>query len=792
MKHGKNRSRIPCGTEKRREHGQAVNGSCRLSVLLCAVLLCSGLLAACGRQGGQESQQAAEEQASVVEPEAEPEIPKEPTDWNRGGYEMPRTMVGDLDWRCLDSCRLETPEPDFSYVEAKVVFDSCDSLGSDFYVLREYDLGEEENGRYRLYWLDGETRESHCAVPFWEETHPELRIGGISAVGDHQLALYGVSFGETRQTFLLRWDLDSGEGSILELTQAEAQVGEWHMFWADRDGYVYLTGYPDAAGVYILGEGETPGQAELLRTLPAEMGKESPVYLYCRLPDGTPLMCLDKKVLHVDMDSGEVKELATLTNYTYQTGCVNDSGAIYMMWGTQAVLWDAAAGELNCIAELKGYGYNYQGKHACIGVDEAGNLMAMTEKDGQIDILYFGPKDETEGTLRLANLWYNNGDVGEAAAAYSMAHPDCRIAYEADWENNEGFCQRIMAQMTAGDGPDLLFVHAEDMERLNGKKLLADLSDVLEEETRRQLFAGILTAGERNGRLAGLPAGINGVSMITTDGNWQKESWTLPEAVELWGQRRGQGAWRFLPERWSQQEMLEYMVLTELANSPFIDWENHTCDFESDLFRQVLEMIAERPVREHTNLDIEEEYETAAKVADGVYLADVIYGGGLSVYACLMEYYRGEARLVGLPAGNGSGNVLKCYGFLVVNAKSEHLEEAMDFLGFYYGKEFQSGVQSNVLRKDVLRERVVPCEGDKESEIDTATNVIVPLKKDGTSYVEDYIAFMDSCRAELLGTEAVRAIIQEEAESYFERVQTVEQTVRNIQNRVQLYLEENK
>ena len=51
---------------------------------------------------------------------------------------------------------------------------------------------------------------------------------------------------------------------------------------------------------------------------------------------------------------------------------------------------------------------------------------------------------------------------------------------------------------------------------------------------------------------------------------------------------------------------------------------------------------------------------------------------------------------------------------------------------------------------------------------------------------------MDSCRAELWGTEAVKAIIQEEAEVYFERSQTAEQTARNIQNRVQLYLEENK
>ena len=65
-----------------------------------------------------------------------------------------------------------------------------------------------------------------------------------------------------------------------------------------------------------------------------------------------------------------------------------------------------------------------------------------------------------------------------------MEHFPVQIAYDAGRENNEGFYQRIIAQMSAGEGPDLLFVHAEDMERLNGKQFLADLSGVLEEETQ--------------------------------------------------------------------------------------------------------------------------------------------------------------------------------------------------------------------------------------------------------------------------------------------------------------------
>lgn len=308
------------------------------------------------------------------------------------------------------------------------------------------------------------------------------------------------------------------------------------------------------------------------------------------------------------------------------------------------------------------------------------------------------------------------------------------------------------------------------MDRLSARGLLADLGGVLEEDTRRQLYAGVMTAGIRDGKLAGLPAAVSGVSMVTVDDNWPGDTWTLSEVVELWQQRKGQGAWRFLPQRWSQEEMLDYLVLSDMSDSPFMDWENGTCDFENDLFRQVLQMIGERPVREHTNLDEDEEYETARQVMDGVYLADVVYGD------TWMEYYGGEAHLVGFPSESGNGNMLKCYGFLVVNAKTEHWEEVVDFLRYMYSKEFQKMNPQYLVRKDVLRERMTAedqTEGDK------------------SSYVDEYIAFMDKCRAEIRDTTDIVNIISEEANAYFQNIQDVDNTVRVIQNRVQLYLKEN-
>ncbi|MDE6675669.1 MAG: hypothetical protein K2K19_12825 [Acetatifactor sp.] len=274
--------------------------------------------------------------------------------------------------------------------------------------------------------------------------------------------------------------------------------------------------------------------------------------------------------------------------------------------------------------------------------------------------------------------------------------------------------------------------------------------------------------------------------------NWPGDTWTLSEAAALWRQRKGQGAWRFMPLRWSQDEMLEYLVLSDMSNSPFVDWESGTCDFESDLFRQVLEMIGERPVLEHTNLDIDEEYETAQQVMEGVYLADERSVHDIVSYTNVMDYYGGSVRFVGFPTESGNGNMLRCYGFLVVNAQTEHWEEVVDFLRYMYSKEFQSQNPRYLLRKDVLRENMIPNGADEKSETFTLTGDMVPLKRDGSSYIEDYIAFMDSCRAETRNTEAIENIIREETGAYFQNIQNLDNTVRIIQNRVQLYLNENR
>lgn len=775
----------------------------RMLAKLCAGILAVILLTGCGAGegavspgetiGDQGISVSPEGSGAGLETEAAQEETWEPVDWMQGGFQMPSIPKGYRECSIVNTYVLDIPEPEFAYAEKG--WRRYTSLGGDFYVLDRYAMNEtrDENSQYRyqLYWLDGDTGESRVLTPFWEELGMNEYVDHIEAVSDHQLAfISGAKWLESGYKVML-WDLESGENRIWDASRVEEYL-ESSRLWMDAQGYVYApapVGGDVSAPLYVLGEKDTPGEMELLRTI--EVESIGILGLDCRMPDGTPLVHMDGKLVYVDMDAGGVKELATLVSW-YCEGCIDERGLFYQNWNDQINVWNPATGDYNFMVVLKDYGVSWPKTESLrIGVNKAGELMVLVEKDGKWMVCSFGPKTgETEGTLRLANLWYNDSNVKTAAAMYSNQHPDCQIAYESDWANQEGFYERIMTQMAVGQGPDLLFVFGEDMDRLSARGLLADLSDVLEEDTRRQLFSGVMTAGIRDGKLAGLPAGVSGLSLVTVEDNWQGDTWTLSEAVELWRQRKGQGAWRFLPLRWSREEMLEYLVLSNMSDSPFMDWESGTCDFENDLFRQVLEMIGDRPVLEHTNLDFEEEYENARQVMEGVYLADVMYGMSISHYINRMDFYGDNAHFVGFPTESGNGNMLRCYGFVVVNAQTEHWEEVVDFLRYMYGKEVQSANPDYLLRKDVLRENIVPW--DDKSEMFTLTGQGLWLKRDGSSYVEDYIAFMDSCRAETRNTEAIANIIREEAASYFNNAQDVNNTARVIQNRVQLFLDENR
>ena len=98
------------------------------------------------------------------------------------------------------------------------------------------------------------------------------------------------------------------------------------------------------------------------------------------------------------------------------------------------------------------------------------------------------------------------------------------------------------------------------------------------------------------------------------------------------------------------------------------------------------------------------------------------------------------------------------------------------------------------LRTDILDKTVV-------EKSDWTDDIIIRLsarscspvqgkKKDGTSYKNEYMDFLKSCKSGNNAYGEVISIIQEEAEPYFLNQKSAEEVQKLIQNRVNLYLNE--
>lgn len=778
-----------------------MRGEIKKSILGMILCVCLGVTSACG---GQETDPKQNKPVSESGPREQSESV---TLWMKGGLTKPPYTQGTQNWTCVETWEPTLPEPDFEYIKT----DRNDSaiLGSNLFVLTSYFVGGNgEQPRQLLYWLDGNTRECRTVTPFWEEEGSALKVSALEAVADQKLAVWGTlsQGGDVKQCLIL-WDLSAGTGTVTDVSAlSAARQGMVEDQWCDAEGNIFLSalelgedGTNYIYRLHIYNDKNTPGWAEEIRVIDSDKW----IKLYCRLCDGTPLLILeDNAAVYFDAQTGELKELVTVRGGMSMDddGIVDVNGVMFSRDPNSSSVqrWDPVSGTYDKLFNLKTYGVNVDSSDSlAMGTDQAGQLMVLIQNGGKPTVSVFGPikeGEQSEGLLSLTNIWYHDGNVKAAAVRYSTLHPECSINYFTGFEEDEGaFYDRTMMEVVSGKGSDLLFVHGEDMERLYQKGALADLTGIFDEDTCEQLISGVLESGTRDGKLIGVPADVAVITYMTVNEIWDQSSWTYEEAINLWQQYKDAGAICFQVDTHTRESLLENFLLKNLADSPFLDLEAGTCDFDNKLFRQALELIGSCQCSyESSSLAgvMDRRLEYAAQLKDGKYLVEDVLGDDVGQRSNTWEVYGEENCYPGYPSDSGKGNILKCYGYLVVNADTEHFEEAADFLRYYCSKDFQSnGEMSNAcLRKDVLREKYEVQDGRI---MEKSSGGIFEEKPGGGSIIDDVMAYLDNCASEPVGISEVTGIIKEEAAVYFQDTQDLEITVKNIQNRVQLYLDEN-
>lgn len=358
-------------------------------------------------------------------------------------------------------------------------------------------------------------------------------------------------------------------------------------------------------------------------------------------------------------------------------------------------------------------------------------------------------------------------------------------------ENLEDFARLTSVQMNAGNGPDLLYgsdLMADYISGMLEKGALEDLKPYMEADGIREedYFPLVFSAWRQGEKIYGA---------VYRTWVWQR---TIRE--EVLGSRdtpdietlvdallAGEGECLYASGYGPDQVLQEWLEWTESLWG-MVDWEQGSCNFDTELFRKLLEAAARYGDDGRRN--------SMLAVAGGNNFQNVFtFSDSAGLEA------KGEV-ICGPLFDDGCYTNAYSTAVLAINASSAHKEGAWEFIRFLLGEEIQ-GVTSDTVsmhigdapvnreyfrkwieytiakgtqRKAGMGYSYVPYEGVVVSE----------------EWKAEYIHAVEEARYQPVRTAFVLEIILNEAEDYFKGDKSVEEVIKVINNRVQLYLDENK
>lgn len=445
-------------------------------------------------------------------------------------------------------------------------------------------------------------------------------------------------------------------------------------------------------------------------------------------------------------------------------------------------------------------------RSARIIIGEDGEPEILGRRGGETVICKLGTETPDTDVIRLVSLTRYSNDLNlvDCVASFSQEHPDCLIQLEQlegayDEVSDEAYRDRAMAELVSGKGADMYYVWPSDMRMLQEKGVLADLSDLISEDTLSALWPGVLEMGTLDGQLVGIMPADWASTMIVSEELWPRDHWTLEEALDVMKAHPELQYPVMSAGTLDRTNVFSYLVMQNLADSPFLDLERGSCDFTNPLFSRALRLAGTYP--ERINFDeIQELYPKKNWVAMRISI-DAIY------YYDLYKTTLGEDyHVVGFPTEGENGTYWDDYMFLVVNRETKHAEQISAFLEDMLSYETQYDIR-NPVRRDMLENRIEEFEihigFGAEIRTETITGYVFEKDSSGRfSYwrldpgpkgdyrIGEYREVMEKCVGRSTDTSAIENIIWEEVGSYFAGDKEAEAVAAIIQNRVQLYLKE--
>ena len=389
---------------------------------------------------------------------------------------------------------------------------------------------------------------------------------------------------------------------------------------------------------------------------------------------------------------------------------------------------------------------------------------------------------------------------------------------EGSDDDNGALEQRIYLDLISGSGPDVI-VNMGDYEALRNGSVMEDLNQYIDGENgikREEYFDNILRAFEKDGKLYHLPVEfyltglyVNSDLLPYTDG------WTYDEFIESARNLAGQD--KAVSKSMLQNDLLYYFLSTSISR--FVDYEKHTVDFENDDMRKILEATKEFAVE---RIPSEEKYkvdnytfgnEGEDGFVTGSYATDLsrerfvngITGSwetllyNVTMIGQLREMRIGHGVFLGFPSYEKKSMAVGSDLSMGISSLSKYKDLAWEFIKAYIEMEGDdaAGRGGLPLKRSAFAEE---CRYDMETANKTHTEFVeenpyligmIPYYPEVKQEdIDTLTSLAEKADTQISDDEAVFNIIAEEAAGYFAGDRTIDDVLKNIQNRTKIIVQE--
>lgn len=548
--------------------------------------------------------------------------------------------------------------------------------------------------------------------------------------------------------------------------------------------------------------------------------------------DSLAIYDLDKKEYIEDDVLAEFME----TNYRDRMGSSIDSYGLYFFFGEEGIIYLAGKEGLyrhviggsameqlidGKLCSLGNPAYNIQSMIAL----ENSEFLALFEGSRMIHYVYNHDIPTKPSEKLVVYGLEDNETIRQAINLYQTQNPEVYIEFECGMSRDssvtrEDALKSLNTKIMAGEGPDILLLDNMPLSSYINKGMLLDLSSFLSQLSGEEvLLENILDAVKRDNQIFMIPCEIK-LPVMMAEKQYLSQADSLEGIADMMEKLREEEPEQDLFGYCSEKGILRLFSMTSAPA-----WMTENGDMNKEAIREFLQQtkrIYDAQMDGISDRAIERYQETAQayEMYNGVPSfedSDYVRVSGINKMNYIGNYYRalfgnfscidlfsiqkieGFEDVEWVPMKGQGGNVFCAETLLSINAASENIELAEDFLKVCLGKENQSYLYDSLAVNETAYEESFQLPDEAGS--DGRWGSVVTDGEDGERIVliyywpteeevSRYKAYIEELDTAYIENDVVENAVYEEGAAYLRGTKNLEEAVDAIEKKVSIYLSE--